>query len=122
MVRALYRGPAHVIVDASPKFLALTGDVLGKPAREAFAEPEYAPAQRAMDRVFETGIPEAMLIDGFDGIPGVIVYAPLIEPESRQVVGLQSLWRPLPVPLGTARPASRRQGPGLVLLAGRRDA
>ena len=94
--RALYAGPGHVIVYGDDEFLAVSGDVLGKPAREAFAQPEYAPAQRAMDRVFRSGIPEWVDAVSMTGAPGRLLFTPVRDPESRQVVGLASLWTRVP--------------------------
>lgn len=86
-----YRGPSHVIIQHDPVLTTLLGySPLGMPAREAFAQADHAPMQRAMDQVYRTGQPCAIATDNRMGL-GVVVIVPLRD--ELGVWGIGTLWK-----------------------------
>jgi hypothetical protein len=60
-VVALFRGPAHVLVEANEEALALfPPEALGMPVSEAFPQETYREVQEVMDAVFGDGLPRVV--------------------------------------------------------------
>src|SRR5690242_20046899 len=92
--RALFRGPAHVMVCCTdPKY----DNVIGLPAREAFPEYIYRDWHRATDRVYRTGQCEAVDITTIEEVTGVSLLVRIDDDEGRPW-GLAAEFRPVAVP------------------------
>ena len=96
VARALYRGPAHVIVDADEEFRRTNAgrSVLGVPAREAFTEHQYRAAQALMDAVYLSGVPASLPVLDATEVIGMLRFEPVYD-EDGTVWGLVSEFRPL---------------------------
>lgn len=109
-MRALFRGPFHIIIAAEPELVRLARtEIIGRPAREVFIAPSHRTAQVLMDRVFRTGIPAKLEVLSDEAVPGVL----FIEPVHHygRVWGLVTEWLPLAVPVPT--PDDRGRAPAL---------
>lgn len=91
---SLHRGPGHVCEWVNATFCERTAgrDVLGIPAREAFAEPEYAPLQTLMDLAFTTGREQWAEFRGG-------LFAALPRVQKGRVVGVAVVYQPASQPL-----------------------
>ena len=78
--RALFRGPAHVMMSSTdPRF----DGCLGCPAREAFPDHAYLEAHRAMDRVYRTGRPEIVDITRTDDVMGTSLMVRILDDDGQ---------------------------------------
>ncbi len=60
-VIALFKGPAHVLVDGNEEDRAIVPEwAFGMPVREAFPQPEYHALQALMDAVYADGQPRSL--------------------------------------------------------------
>ena len=72
-VIALFRGPAHVLVDGNDADRAIVPAwAWGMPVREAFPDAFWHPVQKLMDEVFADGRPRSIFFEG-----GLLTVAPL---------------------------------------------
>lgn len=76
--KALYRGPAHVIVAVDEEVARLSGfDVVGLPIREAYPHPEFVEAHLIMDAVYRDGVPRSLPCPSTEGVEGVVMVWPV---------------------------------------------
>lgn len=109
-VRALFRGPSHVIVVAEAELVRLAGvEIIGRPAREVFIAPAHRATQLLMDRVFRTGVPVRVEVPSDEMVAGVLFIEPVHHCD--RVWGLVTEWLPLAVPVPT--PDDRGRAPAL---------
>ena len=64
-VIAIFRGPAHILVDGNAEDRAVVPEwAFGMPVREAFPQPEYHDLQALMDAVYADGQPRSLAVFG----------------------------------------------------------
>lgn len=114
-IRALFRGPRHIVHAVSEEFARLAGmEVIGRPVSELWIDPDAQRAQAAMDATYVDGeprlIPDVISTDGVMG--SVLVAAWRV---GGRIAGVGVDWQPSnpsipPTPVGAlVRRSERRE-------------
>lgn len=101
-VRALFRGPFHVVEEADEDLVRLTGlEVVGLPACEVWTDPASRLVQARMTAVYLDGIPRTVEgVPNTEGVMGSVLIAPWLE--RGRIVGVGTDWQPSPRSLAPA--------------------
>jgi hypothetical protein len=97
-VRALFRGPSHIVTAAEPDFLRLAGlDPIGQPAAEVWIDVDSRRVQLVMDAVYTDGQPRR--VDGIPSTGGVMGWVLVVGIHlNGRRYGVACQWWPEPSP------------------------
>lgn len=99
--RICFRGPRHLIVSLDETSCALLGtECIGQPAAEVFIHPEAKPTLAALDRVYQTGVPERMPHTRANGDEGWLLVIPWVLVSGDR--GVATEWTLVRVPIAQA--------------------